>query len=144
MKRAPFIKAALRLVGAPYRYGGRFDPPDEGGDCWGAVAAAAKASGGPPEWHRWWTDMGWQHLEPAFVADPGVLAFFGGKGEHDVDHVAVHLGAGLILTTTRGDSTVTTVELARQKRARVTVYTAEEYLALRGDFRGLRKLPFED
>lgn len=134
----------------PYVWGGRFDSiqhPERlttGGDCWGLVYRAARQAGGPDEWRSWWTDVAWAKLPSVFSAGPGVLAFYGGKGEMDVSHVAVHLGAGLILTTTRGDQTCSTVEAAKLKNAIVTTYTVEEYEQRRRDFRGWKALPFED
>lgn len=150
MKRAEFLKAALRLVREPYVWGGRFDlvqHPERlttGGDCWGLVYRASRQAGGPEEWRGWWTDRAWAELQTIYTIEPGALAFYGKKAPFDVDHVAIQLGSGLILTTTRGGRDCESVETAKLRNALVTVYTVSEYEQRRHDFLGLKKLPFED
>lgn len=147
MKRGEFLKHATRLMDTPYLWGGRLLAPDtQGLDCWGMVAVAAMRAHGPKQWLSWWTDRAWMEFEPAFVVDAGVLAFYGGEetNPNDVGHVALHMGNGTILTTTRGTSACVTLEISKGRNAKVTCYSTEEYESMRHDFRGLRKIPFTD
>lgn len=137
--RADFVFEALRLIGTPYRWGGKH--PDVGLDCSGLVTHLLYKLCGK-DWratHN--TDALWRYLPEAIVPKAGDLVLYGGQGD-DVNHVMVLVlqrpdTNWMCVGASGGDSTVTTPERARQKNARVKVKRAHTY---RGDVRGFRSL----
>lgn len=137
--RADFVYEALKLIGTPYKWGGKH--PDVGLDCSGLVTHLLFKLCGK-DWratHN--TDALWAYLPEAMNPKPGDLALYGGQGD-DVSHVMLLVLCRSDLTwmvvgAAGGDSTTTTLEIARQKGAAVTPKRSHAY---RGDFRGFRSL----
>lgn len=144
---ADIIRLQLRLVGKPYRWGGK--GPDAF-DCSGIVTYPLWMVTGQDLRATCNTDTMWLKWEPLRFPIAGCVALFGGKkfanGEfdpEDVEHVMVVLPLDgdepdLLIGTTRGDSSILTLEDARRAEARVEVFRFDQY---RHDFRGYRRLP---
>lgn len=137
--RADFVYEALRLIGTPYRWGGRH--PDVGLDCSGLVTHLLFKLCGK-DWratHN--TDAMWANLPEAVNPRPGDLAFYGGQGD-DVNHVMILVLCRsdlnwLCVGACGGDSTTLTEVRALEKDAKVKPKRAHTY---RNDFRGFRSL----
>lgn len=144
-RRLTFVKRCLELVHTPYIYGGR---SKDGVDCWGFIAKAWEMAGGGETYFEWWTDVGWNKLTKLDALDaprPGDLAFYGGQKENDVEHVMVCLWGRMLIGASGGDSKTRTFVDAARKGAKVKIIEdGEAYNRARGDFRGLRRLPFEE
>lgn len=140
--RAKFLKRGLELMGTPYVWGGR---SNAGVDCWGFVALLLRdTSGGELGFEKWWTDKAWMELTSTGSARPGDLAFYGGNGPEDVDHVMIVLhppgGAlpdGMVFGASGGDRHCLTPEDAAERSACVKPFLSVRY---RGDFRGYRSM----
>ena len=134
---AKFLGWFDRHEGRPYLWGGRglvrWTPegmaasPYEGWDCWGAVADAWLASGGPDR-RLWNTDAAWAQLEGVATPRPGDLVFYAArmpKSPNDVEHVEVVTGEGPGAGTWRtigaagGGSTTDTLDEALASGARI-------------------------
>ena len=139
--RRAFVKHCLELIHTPYIYGAR---SRDGVDCWGLIALAWDLAGGGATYFKWWTDVGWQKLEEVKgIPEPGELAFYGGKGKHDVSHVMVTLWDGMLIGASGGDASTKTLLEAMKRGAKVKVIeNGKAYDIRRGDFRGFRRLPF--
>lgn len=114
--------------GALYLWGGRGNitgdgapAPYEGWDCWGLVACALVAAGGP-DWRNWWTDRAWLELLPVATPAPGDLVFYAPvkpTNPQDVEHVEVVVGPSptgrgyRTMGAAGGDHTATTLERAQ-------------------------------
>lgn len=137
--RADFVYEALRLIGTPYRWGGKH--PDVGLDCSGLVTHLLFKLCGK-DWratHN--TDVLWGQLPEAINPKPGDLAFYGGQGD-DVSHVMALVlyrpdASWMVVGAAGGDSTTTTPEAAVAKDAKVKPKRSHAY---RADFRGFRSL----
>ncbi len=136
-KRNSFMVHALNLMGTPYVWGGK---SPAGIDCSGVVTLALHQSFGP-DWRKThWTDKLWNELPvvPEMDALPGDLIFYGGKSAQDVAHVMVLGPLGIAFGASGGDSTCVSVQIARERGARVRAYDDVRY---RPDLRGFRRLP---
>lgn len=130
MNRTRFCSLAINLVGLPYVWGAR--DPDYAVDCWGLVSATFLAAGEivvAKKFAPWWTEKAWKEL-PRLKTDeemlPGDLIFYGHgptKPGDEVDHVAIHLGHGMVLTASGGGPTVKSVEEAKKRGALVRAYS---------------------
>jgi len=142
-QHADFIARALELIGTPYRWGGK--DPATGLDCSGFITFALWQATGKDfrETHN--TDRMWWEWAPARFPRAGDLAFFGGTGPNDVDHVMMVLPLDgdvelpeLLVGACGGDRTTTTVREAIRRKACVQVRQGTSY---RPDFRGYRQVP---
>lgn len=138
--RADFVYESLRLIGTPYRWGGKH--PDVGLDCSGLVTFLLWKLCNK-DWratHN--TDALWTQLPEAINPRAGDLVLYGGKGPLDVEHVMVLVlqrpdSNWICVGACGGDDTVLTPERAQEKNARVKVRRAHTY---RSDVRGFRSL----
>lgn len=157
---ARYLQTCVELVGTPYLWWAKGDhfgqihdgefrklpvPADESGrrlalDCSGFVTVPAKLVGGPDFVWTHNTDRLWTELRETKVPTPGDLAFYGGRGPDDVEHVMVVLsvlptGAVMVIGASGGGRKTITLEIARASRACVKVKHSHLY---RPDFRGFR------
>lgn len=78
---------------------------------------------------------------------PGTLVLYGRKGDPrrnasaHANHVMIHWGDGRVLGASGGNSDTTSIEIARQKGARVRFQKSRAY---RPDFIGYRELPLDE
>ena len=126
-----FLNEVLRLIGAPYIWGGK---SPQGIDCSGVVTYALYKAGGP-DWRAMWnTEKLWgegRMVDSIDKLPPGGLVFYPG-------HVMVHVALGIVVGACNGDSSTTTLEHAARMDARVKVRGTFLY---RQDVRGFRVLP---
>lgn len=142
-EHADFIEAALELIGTPYRWGGK--DPASGLDCSGFITYALWRATGIDLRATHNTDRLWWEWQPAKHPRAGDVAFFGGSGPADVEHVMMVLPLDgdvtlpeLMIGACGGDRTTTTLREAQRRGARVQVKQGAGY---RSDFRGYRKVP---
>ncbi|RYZ40091.1 MAG: peptidoglycan endopeptidase [Myxococcaceae bacterium] len=143
-QRAAFLSCVLAQMHSPYRWGAKGQLASKEGprlfDCSGLVTWALHEVGGR-DWRQTHnTDRLWAECAPvASVADlqPGDLVLYGKAG--DPDHVMVHVGAGVVVGASGGDSKTLTLEDAARDDARVKSFTRVEY---RPDVLGFRRPPF--
>lgn len=132
--RASFLTRALNLIGTPFLWGGK---THQGIDSVGVVTLALWECGGP-DWRVTRNcDALWRELDPVGDPLPGDLAFYGGRDEHDVNHVMVTLSLGMVFGACGGDETTLTHVEAMRIGARVR---AREKVLYRPSFRGFRTL----
>lgn len=144
---ADILRLQLRLVGRWYGWGAK--GPDRF-DCSGFITYPLWQVTGQDLRAHCNTDRMWKDWEPLRFPIAGCVALFGGKklpsGEFapdDVEHAMVVLPLDgdepdLLVGTTRGDSSILTLEDAKRADARVDVFRFDRY---RDDFRGYRRLP---
>lgn len=139
--RQSFVAEALSCLDVHYLWGGK---DLRGLDCSGHVTWCLSVLGGEDLRADWNTDTMWNKLPAPLdgMPKPGDLALYGGKRPNDVSHVAVlvarrSVGAWVVVTAAGGDSTVTSLSIARQKGARVKMRLTHLY---RDDFRGFRSM----
>lgn len=137
IETAPSGAKTLRLEPVPEIIAGE---PGFALDCSGGVTYAAWRAGGPD--HRWshHTDRLWAERPRVVSPRPGDLAFYGGRGPTDVDHVMTVLaclpgGEVFVLGPSGGDSSTRTLARAKEQHARLKLRTSHLY---RRDFRGFR------
>lgn len=147
------IKVAVALTGTPYLWGGKgelmFSPkgpvmsPYFGLDCSGHYTVSVHKIGGPDMRFTHNTDRMWNERPAVGLEDlqPGDLAFWGGTGPKDVDHVEMVLctlpnGAVVTIGASGGGSKTTTLERAQAQNACVKVRPGIKHG--RSDFRGFR------
>lgn len=169
-RRALQVKFGLELLGLPYlwwakgdQFGlqldGRFTkapvPTDQfyprgfAYDCSGFYGTTVLRAGGPDLLWGWNTDAYWNRLTPVReeVAEPGDAVLYGGKRDDDVDHIMMVLariretGELIVIGASGGDRSTTSLQRAREQKAKVKVYTTHLY---RPDFRGIRRSPVAD
>lgn len=145
---------------APYLWGGRGEvlsngapSPYEGWDCWGLVACALCAAGGP-DLRGWWTDRAWAELNPVASPLPGNLVFYAPAAPRDlqdVEHVEVVVGpaaplmlpgGGLLggwrtIGARGGNHLTTSLPMAKSQDARVRY---RDHHLTRARFAGFRSL----
>lgn len=142
-RRAKFLAAVIEQMRTWYRWGGR--EPQTGLDCWGLVAHALRASGGP-DLTKWWTDVAWKQLVPVTTEGellPGDLVFYGGDPADpaDVSHVVVHIGEGVVVGANGGGSAIQSTTDAAKAGARVKVKDSIQYEGSQR-LRGFRRIPY--
>ena len=140
--RRDFVVEALAHLGAPVLWGAK--GPDVF-DCSGLVTWCLARVGGP-DWkttHN--TDRLWAECPLGNDHQPGDLAFWYSKAEDaaakgDVEHVAICLAGGHILTADGATSHIMSLEGAKASGARVRVRETVHY---RPRFAGYRRFPLE-
>jgi len=97
---AAVVRAALSQLGVPYRWGGV--TPGVALDCSGLVVVAYRAAGIElPRTTAGQVAVG-VPIDPSEVLVPGDLLFFrGGRPTHDLGHVAIYAGDGLMVIAPR-------------------------------------------
>lgn len=117
-------------------------------DCSGLVTCGIAELGGRDMRKTHNTDLLWAELErvTAVEAKPGDLVFWyssapGAVERGDVEHVAVLLAGGHVLTADGATPRVATIEHARAAGAMVTVRKSVNY---RARFAGYRRLPLPE
>jgi murein DD-endopeptidase len=129
-----FLTRALAYEGRPYFWGR--DGPDAF-DCSGLIACTLLECGGP-DWRSTHTAQRLFDVLPrveAKDAQPGDLVFYGPP--HRITHVMIVATQGRVYGACGGDSSTTTLELAKARGAGVRFRKAVAY---RRDVRGFRRL----
>lgn len=133
--RTEVCLAALGLQGLPYIFGGQLYAGNPGTDCSGLVADAFFRAGaedlGRALGDGWTAHRLAMELPRVEAPMPGDLwCYLGAEGKYG--HVTLCLGQiydlpRLILNASGGGPDVTTVEIARKRRARVVLLEEEKY-----------------
>ena len=133
-----YLLKVLSYVGTPYLWGAKgmryytgLLTPAFALDCSGGVTVAAQAAGGPDLRDTHKAHRLADESEPVEVPEPGDLAFYGlGKVVH-VMTVLSRLPSGevFVVGPSGGDSSTTTLEMARQQCASSKVYPTHLYRA---------------
>ncbi len=137
--RKKFLQVVFDLMGVDYIWNGK---DRRGLDCSGLVTLALyEASGCKLDLratHN--TDALWDELEETAIPDQGDLALYGSNKDDpdDMDHVMVVGGGGWLFGASGGGHTCTSVEIARERNAKVKAKYGVNY---REGFRGFRTLP---
>lgn len=112
---------ALQFLNTPYIYNGK--NPLTGLDCSGLVSEILKGAGVI----SWNSNMNSQELYDYFkpqtqgtIIATGSLAFYG-KDEKSIEHVALFINTHSVVEAGHGDSTITTLDLAKDRGAMVRV-----------------------
>ncbi len=151
--KANLLKVAVESAGTPYLWGGKGEMMHSptgpkaatyfGLDCSGAYTYWVLKVSGPDLRFTHNTDKMWQERPTVEIASvqPGDLAFWGGAGPDDVEHVEMVLailpsGAIVTIGSSGGGSRTLSLEKALEQNARVKVRTGVK--VGRADFRGFR------
>ncbi len=122
-KREDFLIFCAKHVGIPYIWGG--SDPKKGLDCSGLVQILLENLYLDPSGDQ--TAQGLMNFfslddnserQSPFPPDLGDLVFF---GKENATHVGLCLGNGLMIEAAGGDSSCTTIEIARIKDAKVKI-----------------------
>jgi murein DD-endopeptidase len=128
-----FLLQCSTAEGKPYVWGAK--GPDAF-DCSGLVTWALHECGGP-DWRNSHNSARlFAELAPVEKPQEGDLAFYGQPGR--VTHVMVCWGDGRVYGACGGDSTTTSVEMAKLRKAKVQYRAKADY---RPGFLGFRRLP---
>lgn len=125
--REQFIIDTCKLIGVPYIWGGKDLAVSPGLDCSGFVenrlhslSMDMKDPSNAQAHYDYWLTRGDVINIKSILLDLGDLVFYG-SGLREISHIAIALSPFAVIEAGGGDSTTTTVEAARLRKAQIRI-----------------------